>query len=155
MQTRFIDRKYRTQNKTAEFRRSGDMLDITVSVYDHDRDAIPSRLLDGCSCTAADAIAAVNQAHALRELSSRRGGSSGHKAWITVRTSDVSLVLYFMATNIDFDLVSKDIPYCDGQLPYGCVPNLLTMLDRGIDPIAYLKQNAETIDFSPRNQESE
>ena len=129
------------------------MLDIKLSVYDDDHDAISPRFLDGCSCTVSDATSAVEQANGLRELSSRRGGASGHKAWISISKNDVSLMLYFMGPDVDFELVRKYVPddqkYCNGELPYHSVAELLTILDAGTDPIDYLQEHAATINCSP------
>lgn len=130
------------------------MLDIKVWVADHKCDAISRRLLNGCLCTAWEAISAVEQAYGLRELSSRRGGASGHKAWISVQKDDISLMLYFMGPDVDFELGRKGVPedesYCHGELPRDQLGKLLTMMDAGNDPTDYLKETALTIDCSRR-----
>ena len=130
------------------------MLDIKLSVYDDDRDAISTCFLNGCSCTATEAATAVDQAYELRELSSRRGGVSGHKAWISIRQNDVSLMLYFMGPDVDFELGRMHVPddqkYCNGELQYDRLAELLTIVDDGSDPIDYLNEHAATIDCSPR-----
>lgn len=131
------------------------MLDIKVFVYDDDRDVVPSRFLNGCSCMVSDATSAVEQAYCLRELSSRRGGASGHKAWITVRKNHISLILYFMGPDVDFELYRNDVPddesYCSGELAYDRVEELLKILDAGLDSIGHLRRHALTLDCSPRN----
>jgi hypothetical protein len=86
------------------------MLKIKVSVYDHDRDLIPPHYLSSCTCTVTEALTAIGVAYSLRELSSRRGGASGHKAWIVIEANGMAVVLYFMGPNVDFELSRQGVP---------------------------------------------
>lgn len=128
------------------------MLRVSTTYFRTDRPSLTVENQELNNCLVGDVIKIADLINDLPEISSRPGGASGHKGWISINKDGLMFYVYFIDGVVDFELfltpAIEECSYCSGQMNPEEFKLIMMKIDDGSFNLIELRINALSIDCS-------